>query len=106
MDLSKFTSNKNILSRVVTLVYNQVCCQTLFYRFNHIACFVLNFLGFVTNLSDAQETLYNNIIHHHTHKNEHHSKKFKPWKLTQPLSSRRIEDYKSIPIKDSKNFSI
>ena len=66
MDLSKFTSNKNILNRVVNLVYNQVCCQTLFYHFYHIVCFVLNFLGIVTNLSDAQETLYNNIIHNHT----------------------------------------
>ena len=28
-DLSKFTSNKKILSGVLVLVYNQVCCQTL-----------------------------------------------------------------------------
>ena len=30
VDLSKFTSNKKkILSGVLALVYNQVCCQTL-----------------------------------------------------------------------------
>ena len=29
VDLSKFTSNKKILSGFLTLVYNQVCCQTL-----------------------------------------------------------------------------
>ena len=30
IDLPKFTSNKNILSEVITLYYNQVCNQTLF----------------------------------------------------------------------------
>ena len=29
VDLSKFTSNKNILSEVVDLDYNEVCGQTL-----------------------------------------------------------------------------
>ena len=29
MDFTKFTSNKNILSEVVALDYNQVCSQTL-----------------------------------------------------------------------------
>ena len=29
VDLSKFTSNKKILSGFLNLVYNQVCCQTL-----------------------------------------------------------------------------
>ena len=29
VDLSKFISNKKILSGVVILGYNQVCCQTL-----------------------------------------------------------------------------
>ena len=29
-DLSKFTFNKKILSRVVIISYNQVCCQILF----------------------------------------------------------------------------
>ena len=29
VNLSKFTSNKNILSGVITLNYNQVYCQTL-----------------------------------------------------------------------------
>ena len=29
IDLSKLTSNKNILSKVEVLGYNKVCCQTL-----------------------------------------------------------------------------
>ena len=29
VNFSQFTSNKNILSRVIVLVYNQVCCQIL-----------------------------------------------------------------------------
>ena len=29
VDLSKFTFNKKILSGVVDLIYNKVCCQTL-----------------------------------------------------------------------------
>ena len=29
IDLSKFTSNKKILSGVVALIYNQVCCKNL-----------------------------------------------------------------------------
>ena len=32
MDMSKFTSNKKILNGLVALSYNQVCCQTLFYK--------------------------------------------------------------------------
>ena len=67
-----------------------LCCQTLFYWFYYTVCFVLNFLGIVANSSDAQEILYSGIIHHQTHKNDQHSKIFKPWKLNQPLSSRRI----------------
>ena len=33
VDLSKFTSNKKILNKVVVLDYNQVCNQTLSYPF-------------------------------------------------------------------------
>ena len=29
VNLSKFTSNKKILNEVITLSYNQVCCETL-----------------------------------------------------------------------------
>ena len=29
MNFSQFTSNKKILSRIIVLVYNQVCCQIL-----------------------------------------------------------------------------
>ena len=29
VDLSKFTSNKKILSEFIVMGYNQVCCQTL-----------------------------------------------------------------------------
>ena len=29
MDFSKFISNKKILSKIVALVYNQICCQDL-----------------------------------------------------------------------------
>ena len=32
IDFLKFTSNKKILNGLVALSYNQVCCQTLFYK--------------------------------------------------------------------------
>ena len=38
VDLSKFTSNKQILSGVVVLNYNLICCQTLFFKYCENCC--------------------------------------------------------------------
>jgi len=39
IDLSKFTSNKKILNKIVVIDYNQVCSQTLFFFKNNIGTF-------------------------------------------------------------------
>jgi len=38
VDLSQFTLNKNMLSEVVALSYNQVCCQALSFK-EHVNLF-------------------------------------------------------------------
>ena len=40
VDFSKFTANKNILSEVVDLSYNQVCCQALSFK-EHVNLFLV-----------------------------------------------------------------
>ena len=41
MNLLKFTSNKNILSEVVALGFNQVCCQILSFNKLYVFFFFL-----------------------------------------------------------------
>ena len=38
--LSKFTSNKKILSGIVTLGYNKVGCQTLFQKHSEVGIYI------------------------------------------------------------------
>ena len=45
VDLSKFISNKNILSKVIIIGYNQVCNQTLFYYLRGNTTSQLNLIG-------------------------------------------------------------
>ena len=41
VDLSKFTSNKQILSGIVVLDYNLICCQILFFKY-YGNCYIYN----------------------------------------------------------------
>ena len=64
VDLSKFTSNETILSRVVVISYNKVCNQTLSFNYYWIMAFVIGPLqeNFKTTYIENKKIIKNKTL--------------------------------------------